>query len=51
VLQCARRKIEVIYNGIDLNQYKKTDSNVARKKYGIDGRYILFVGRISRQKG
>ncbi|WKV10064.1 glycogen synthase [Thermoanaerobacterium sp. CMT5567-10] len=44
-------KIEVIYNGIDLNQYKKTDSNVARKKYGIDGRYILFVGRISRQKG
>ncbi|MGF7400566.1 glycogen synthase [Thermoanaerobacterium thermosaccharolyticum] len=44
-------KIEVIYNGIDLNQYKKTDSNIARKKYGIDGRYILFVGRISRQKG
>ncbi len=44
-------KIEVIYNGIDLNQYKKTDSNMAREKYGIDGRYILFVGRISRQKG
>ncbi|MCP2240963.1 glycogen synthase [Thermoanaerobacterium thermosaccharolyticum] len=44
-------KIEVIYNGIDLNQYKKTGVNVARKKYGIDGRYILFVGRISRQKG
>ncbi|AEF18080.1 glycogen synthase [Thermoanaerobacterium xylanolyticum LX-11] len=44
-------KIEVIYNGIDLNQYKKTDSNMAREKYGIEGRYILFVGRISRQKG
>ncbi|WP_434639965.1 glycogen synthase [Thermoanaerobacterium thermosaccharolyticum] len=44
-------KIEVIYNGIDLNQYKKTGVNIARKKYGIDGRYILFVGRISRQKG
>lgn len=44
-------KIEVIYNGIDLKEYKKIDRNVARKKYGIEGRYILFVGRISRQKG
>lgn len=54
IMKCynvPEEKIEVIYNGIDLNQYKKTDSNVARKKYGIDGRYILFVGRISRQKG
>ena len=44
-------KAEVIYNGIDLNQYQKTDRNIARKKYGIEGKYILFVGRISRQKG
>jgi len=44
-------KIEVIYNGIDLNQYQKTDRNVTRKEYGIEGKYILFVGRISRQKG
>jgi len=44
-------KVEVIYNGIDLNQYQKTDRNIARKKYGIEGKYILFVGRISRQKG
>jgi glycogen synthase len=54
IMKCynvSEEKIEVIYNGIDLNQYKKTDSNIARKKYGIDGRYILFVGRISRQKG
>lgn len=54
IMKCynvPEEKIEVIYNGIDLNQYKKTDSNIARKKYGIDGRYILFVGRISRQKG
>ena len=43
-------KAEVIYNGIDLNQYQKTDRNIARKKYGIEGKYILFVGRISRQK-
>lgn len=44
-------KVEVIYNGIDLNQYQKTDVNIARRKYGIEGKYILFVGRISRQKG
>lgn len=34
-----------------MNQYQKTDRNIARKKYGIEGKYILFVGRISRQKG
>jgi glycogen synthase len=44
-------KIEVIHNGIDLEEYKKVERNAARKKYGIEGRYILFVGRISRQKG
>lgn len=44
-------KVEVIYNGIDLNQYHKKDSKEAREKYGINGKYILFVGRISRQKG
>jgi len=47
----SEEKVEVIYNGINLNQYQKTDRNIARKKYGIEGKYILFVGRISRQKG
>lgn len=54
ILKCydiPEEKVEVIYNGIDLNQYQKTDKNVTRKEYGIDGKYILFVGRISRQKG
>jgi starch synthase len=46
-------KIHVIYNGIDLKEYTKTSSTAALVKYGVDvsAPYILFVGRITRQKG
>jgi starch synthase len=46
-------KIHVIYNGIDLNQYRKTAATDALVKYGVDLHkpYVLFVGRITRQKG
>ena len=46
-------RLHVIYNGIDLEEYRKTDSTVALTKYGIDpGKpFLLFVGRITRQKG
>jgi alpha-maltose-1-phosphate synthase len=46
-------RIRVIHNGIDLDQYRKVDSTVALKRYGIDANkpYVLFVGRITRQKG
>jgi glycogen synthase len=46
-------RVHVIHNGIDLNQYRKLDSTVALKRYGIDPAtpYLLFVGRITRQKG
>ncbi|MBT8271964.1 MAG: glycogen synthase [Bacteroidia bacterium] len=45
--------IEVIYNGIDLEQYVKTDDSSALDTYGIDPSkpIVLFVGRITRQKG
>jgi starch synthase len=45
--------IHVIYNGIDLQQYQKTDDKTALLKYGVDPNkpYVLFVGRITRQKG
>jgi starch synthase len=47
------RRIHVIYNGIDLNEYQKTDDTTALTKYGVDTNlpYVLFVGRITRQKG
>src|SRR5580658_2700748 len=47
------KKIHVIYNGIDLQQYRKTAATDALAKYGVDPAvpYVLFVGRITRQKG
>ena len=46
-------RIHVIYNGIDLDQYQYTGSTDALEKYGVDMTrpYVLFVGRITRQKG
>jgi starch synthase len=46
-------KVHVIYNGIDLHEYRKTAATDALVKYGVDvsAPYVLFVGRITRQKG
>ena len=46
-------RIHVIYNGIDLKEYQQTASTAALTKYGVDPSmpYVLFVGRITRQKG
>ena len=46
-------KIHVIYNGIDLCQYQYTAHTDALIEYGVDPMrpYVLFVGRITRQKG
>lgn len=46
-------KVKVIYNGIDLNQYIPVKETDVLEKYNIDPTkpYVLFVGRITRQKG
>jgi alpha-maltose-1-phosphate synthase len=46
-------RIHVIYNGIDLAEYQKTAETKALLDYGVDPAvpYVLFVGRITRQKG
>jgi len=46
-------RIHVIYNGIDLDEYTKTTSRQALLDNGVDpaAPYVLFVGRITRQKG
>src|ERR1700722_620874 len=47
------KRIHVIYNGIDLAEYQKTSATTALIDYGVDPAvpYVLFVGRITRQKG
>ena len=47
------QRIHVIYNGIDLAEYQKTSDTTALVEFGVDPAvpYILFVGRITRQKG
>jgi glycogen synthase len=44
-------RVHTIYNGIDLDEYRKTDSTAALARFGIKQPFVLFVGRITRQKG
>jgi glycogen synthase len=46
-------KIRIIHNGIDLDEYRPTRDPAVLARYGIDPHkpYVLFVGRITRQKG
>ncbi len=46
-------RIHVVYNGIDTDEYCAVTTRDALARYGIDPHlpYILFVGRIARQKG
>jgi len=51
--EVSEEKIKVIYNGINLQEYVPTKETSTLVKYGIDPTkpYVLFVGRITRQKG
>jgi len=46
-------KVPVIPNGIDTDEYTSTRDQAVLQKYGIDPAkpYVLFVGRMTRQKG
>src|SRR5437764_2235091 len=46
-------RLHVIYNGIDLDEYRPVTTTDTLTKFGIDPArpYLLFVGRITRQKG
>jgi starch synthase len=49
--QIAPEKVVIIHNGIDLRQYHPVVERSYLEQKGISGPYLLFVGRISRQKG
>ncbi|WP_022836675.1 glycogen synthase [Salisaeta longa] len=45
--------VQTIYNGIDIAQYRPTTNEAVLRAHGVDPAqpYVLFVGRITRQKG
>jgi len=49
----AEDSVRTIYNGIDIDQYSPTPDPDVLRQYDIDPDqpYLLFVGRITRQKG
>jgi starch synthase len=49
----APERVHVILNGIDSDQYRPDPSTDALERYGVDpgAPYVVFVGRITRQKG
>jgi glycogen synthase len=46
-------RIHVIHNGVDVDVFRSQDPTPVLDKYGISTKkpYVLFVGRITRQKG
>ncbi len=46
-------RIEVIYNGIDTERFRRIEQPETLKQFGIDPErpFVLFVGRATRQKG
>lgn len=44
-------KVVTIRNGVDVSKFAPNTNTEALKKHGIEGRYAIFVGRITRQKG
>lgn len=48
---CDPSKIEIVRNGIDLEDLKTSSLSNFKEKYQITGDFILFVGRFSKVKG
>jgi starch synthase len=44
-------KVVTIRNGVDVDRFKPTTDSALLSELGITGRYAIFVGRITRQKG
>ena len=45
-------QVSIIYPGMDLDKYRSIpEKGLFKKKWGIDGKIILYLGRINNQKG
>ena len=44
-------RVVVIHNGIDPERFRRTERRDALERYGVREPYVLFVGRITDQKG
>jgi starch synthase len=44
-------KVVTIRNGVDVNRFAPNSDTSVLSEFGITGRYAMFVGRITRQKG
>lgn len=44
-------KVVTIRNGVDTHEWSPIDDPLVAESFGITGRYAIFVGRITRQKG
>lgn len=45
------KKVVTIRNGVDTGKFAPNNNPVVLQEFGITGRYAMFVGRITRQKG
>jgi starch synthase len=45
------KKVVTIRNGVDTSRFTPNSDTSVLSEYGITGRYAIFVGRITRQKG
>ena len=44
-------RVVVIHNGVDAEAFRRTERREALARHGVREPYVLFVGRISEQKG
>ncbi len=49
--RCDPEKVVVIHNGIDPSRFVRTERSDALARLGVASPYVLFVGRITDQKG
>ncbi|MSZ11456.1 MAG: glycosyltransferase, partial [Actinobacteria bacterium] len=45
------KKVVTIRNGVDTQEWSPIEDPSVAQSFGINGRYAIFVGRITRQKG